>query len=86
MSERILKQIILDTVLPGASILEDGPHFLSTTTHIIGEDEFEQIEKLRETGIRFTISAWPAGVIKPNLDDKPMQGRLVIRFEWEFVV
>ncbi len=79
-----LRQAIVNLVVPGGVIEE--PHedrdYVTTTTHMLTPEQLEMIAKLAEAGIGTVISTWPAGIRHPNLKDKSMKGRLVLRFEW----
>ena len=81
MSER-LRQAIVNLVVPGAFIEDSNEHYATITTKTISPEQQEMVARLSEVGIDISISAWPAGVLVPKLDDKTKVGSLVLRFAW----
>ena len=72
----------MNLVVPDAVIEDSHEYYATITTKTISSEQQEMIAKLGQVGINISISAWPAGVLVPKLDDKTKTGSLVLRFAW----
>lgn len=81
-TELVLKKAIVNLVVPNGDIEDDSPYHVTISTSTISTEQVKMLAKILGVGIDITMSVWPVGVVKPNLEERYKTHRMVIRFSW----